>query len=462
MDTKLERVARGVGVLVADKPAGLYQVKLQAGTHTSEELIKLGGGPFVKSYPPLRFSSPVPLDGTYKTHEFHRSNAEECSRVEHVTKGTGSHIYIFARDWTSKNRDQGGKASTGPYENPARGLRLVDESGVELVDFEEQSATELEWEPWAACNVSVEPGSYILRLNAPDGTVWERTLVASPGWQTQCFLLQRDYKDLRIPDLPGATVLLREKGLGFTPGSSELRLIELARLGLMEERPILSAEVEELLAVKFENPMLGIFGAHLLLNLELKRGRPYEPGLLRHVVGKLRDLLNEPHQDVEALAWKAGLGDEDYRFKMPPMLRRSWTLMTHASADRPEVIPQDSLPTRMYDCILAEGPWLVWSGEQSDDEESQVLETLTLCLQSQMPAQEPPGDPEPPGQYAPPSFGESLAQADFEFPQAAPEPKSDIRELTEQLNVPRSVVEKYFKQATDKAKTFKRRDRRRG
>lgn len=457
IDSNLQLVERGVGVLAVERPAGLYQVKLRAGMNTLEDLIALRSEPFSKSYPPLEFSSPVPLIGTFKTHEFHRGSAEGNSKDEHVNKGSGSHIYVFARDWTSKQWTEEASSGAGSYTNPSRGLTLTDASGVELVNFEEQSEVNLSWEPWAACNVSLDPGSYILRLNAPDGSVWERTLIASPNWQTQCFLLQRNFDGHKGPDLAGATVLLKEAGLGFNSDSGEIRLIELARLGLMNQRSILSAEVEELLTRKFDNPLLGIFGAHLLLELEQKRGRIYQKDLLEHVVGKLRHLLVEPHPDVEALAWKAGLGDRNYQFNIPPMLRRSWALMTCASAEWPDAIPQGSLVNRIYDRILAEEPWLTWAAEQLSSDESPIVDTLALYLQSQLPDEQPQ------------LVSESLASAEVVFSQsesdrqeAIPEPKTGIRDLTEQLSIPRSVVEKYLPQAMEKAKELKRQYKRHG
>jgi hypothetical protein len=443
IDSDLQRIAQAVGVLHTEQPAGLYQVKLRAGTSIKEDLIKVGKTPFEKSYPPLAISSPVPLIDTTKTHEFHVHNAEAHSKVQHVDKGSGSFIYIFARDWTSKTPGEGKTVGSEPYVHPARGLRLIDKSGVELVDFENESATDLNWDPWAACNVKIDPGSYILRLHAPDDSVWERTLVASPDWQTQCFLLQRSFGESTGPDLAGATVLTRRPNLGFDPGDNELRLIELARLALINERPILSNEVEDLLTRKFDNPLLGIFGAHLLIELNQSRGRAYEPGLLGHVVERLRNLLKDPHPDVEALACKAGLQDLNYKFEMPPMVRRSWALMTHASAES-DVIPPDSLNTRIYDRILTAEPWLVWSGEQQTDDESQVLETLALYLQ----AQESPQKQRP--------KLESLGAVAFDLPQNNVVETNEVRDLTQQLSIPRSVIEQYLPRARAKAKDLRR------
>jgi hypothetical protein len=445
IDSNLQRVEQAVGFMNTEQPAGLYQVKLRAGTNTLEDLIKVGKEPFNKSYSPLAFSSPVPLKDTLKTHEFHVYNAETHSRVQHVDKGSGSFIYIFARDWTSKKQ---GEKKTEPYVHPARGLRLVDKAGVELVNFEHDSAVELNWEPWAACNVRIDPGSYILRLNAPDGSVWERTLVASSNWQTQCFILQRDFGEFRGPDLAGATVLVRRADVGFESGDKDLRLVELARLALINQRPILSNEVEDLLTRKFDNPLLGIFGGHLLIELEQSRGRAYEPGLLHEVVRNLRRLLHEPHPDVEALACKAGLQDLNYKFEMPPMVRRSWALMTHASADWSDAIPPESLNNRIYDRILAEEPWLLWCGEQSSDDESAVLETLSLYIDAQESAQEQAPQLESARGL---EGGMALAMAQEEVAET-----DQVRDLTQQLSIPRSVVEKYLPRAKEKAKDLRR------
>jgi hypothetical protein len=455
IDSDLQLVGQSVGVLNVEKPAGLYQVKLQEGTNTSEDLIKLGKEPFFKAYPPLEFSSPVPLSDTRKTHEFHRSNAEAHSKVEHVNLGSGSFIYIFARDWTSQSPGETNSPAGGLYSHPARGLTLVDMSGAELVNFGEQSETQLNWEPWAACNVCIDPGSYILRLRTPDGSIWERTLIASPNWQTQCFLLQRDYSDSRGPDLAGATVLIREEDLGFEPNGHELRLVESARLGLMSQRPILSNEVEDLLTRKFENPLLGIFGAHLLIELEQTRGRVYEEGLLQQVVEKLRGLLKAPHPDVEALAWKAGLGDPDYRFEIPPMLRRGWSLMTQASAQAPNVIPANSMNAQIYDRLLAQEPWLIWSGDQQSDDENPALETLALYLQTQE------RDQESATEFERSAAAESTL-ASFELPQDIPDEEDEVRRLTEQLSIPRSIVEECLPQAKEKAKDLRRQSERSG
>jgi hypothetical protein len=128
------------------------------------------------------------------------------------------------------------------------------------------------------------------------------------------------------------------------------------------------------------------------------------------------------------------------------MIRRSWTLMTHASADKGDVIPPDSLNTHIYDRILVAEPWLVWAGEQQADDESQVLETLALYLQAQESAQEQP--PARPGL-------KSLGSVSFDLAPKSVE-TNEVRDLTQQLSIPRSVIEQYLPRAREKAKDLQR------
>jgi len=449
IDRKLQLVKQGVGVLQAEVPSGLYEVKLRTGTSTFEEVISVRA-PVRKTYPALEFSSPVPLDHTHKSHEFHVENAVKHSTHTHVALGAGSHIFLFARDWTSK-KPPAGASAPGTYPNPAKGLSLRDASGGVLVDFEQTGAVGTNWDPWAACNIGVAPGSYLLHLDAPDGTVWERTLVASPGWQTQCFLLQRMFGEDKAADIGGATILMREDGAGFKPDSHQARMSELARLGLVNQRPVLSREMQDLLGDKFENPMLGIFGAHLLLQSEEQARGPYDRSLFSHVVKMLRSLLKAPHPDVEALAWKAGQGDRSFHYLLPPMLRRSWPIVTHASAEWPEVIPPNSVSAGICDSILAEQAWLVWSAEQREADSQEIVETLALYVGAANAA-----EPAPELELAAAAAGGEAPSGDFPPVMASPmPPRGDtervIRKLTEQLSIPRNLVEKYLSAAQSRA-----------
>jgi hypothetical protein len=373
IDSQFHRVARGVGEEVEfPLPRGLYTVKVRTGVECREKLIILSKDDHIP-FDPIEFASPAPLEGTAKTHEFHASNADTYSHSVNETRGQGSQIYVFARDWTAPGPSPLSLTSL----HPARGLTLRDRHGEVLVDFAGPSWPQnLEGEPWAACNTEVDPGTYRLSLKLASNDVLEQTIVASSGWQTQIFLLQREYgfkESDRRADLSNASIFMSRLGSGFhpqklsyeAPDQVDFRLTEMARQGLINERQVLTDEVvRRMLDEKFSNPMLGIYGAHLLLLRE-------EPDreTLRLVLANLRKLLGGSHPDVEALALKLGQGS-DYIFDFPPMLRRSWAYVLKASVRQLNLVPEGSLAYQASDRLWSGNPWLLWrqSSEHTDSE----------------------------------------------------------------------------------------------
>jgi len=220
---------------------------------------------------------------------------------------------------------------------------------------------DLSADPWGACNVEVNPGIYRLRLELPphkgeEPIKLDQTIVALSSWQTQIFLLQRNYgadQTDRRADLAGASILL-SRGPGFDHNRNDFRQTELARLGLTNQRLVVSEELRAILRDKLENPMLGIFAAHLLL-----LNKEPDLALLQTVVTNLRNLLMAPHPDVEALALRFE-PSASYVFQSPPMLRRSWSLIVNATAARPDLVPLGSPAGRIWDRLWEAEPWLLW------------------------------------------------------------------------------------------------------
>ncbi len=348
IDAHFHLVDCGVGrSKIFDLDPGVYTVKVRTGSQTQEDyaILRLGeegdAEPLVKDFPPLKFSSSAPLSNTTKTHEYQMSAAATHSREVHVHAGQGSSIFVFVRDWTPPTRP-----AVPRIGSPARGLTLRDAQGNFIADFARQSVSGNGGDPWSAGNVSVNPGLYRLSLETSSGAKLEQVVIASPGWQTQIFLLQRAYGeslDDRQADLPGASILHSRPQIGFDPSGDDMRLTELIRLGLSESRQILSDRiVDELLWGKFENPMLGIYGAHLLLlNKELASDR------LHLVIANLRELLGRQHPDVEALALKVALDDVPSMLDYPPMLRKSWWYVLDATVRRPDLVPLGSFAANM-------------------------------------------------------------------------------------------------------------------
>jgi hypothetical protein len=370
VDGHFELAARGKGSVESFQlDPGIYKVKVRSGFEAQEAHVVLRPGEkeVEKTFAAIEFASPAPLDHTSKSHDFHVDAAQRESREVHVHAGRGSSIFVFAREWTGPTRTSGAPAVTG---NPAAGLTLLRTDGALVADLGAEAALTADWDPCAGCSIALDPGEYLLRLKLPSGETLEQTVVASRGWQTQLFLLLREYgtgpqgaldggETKRMADLVSSSILLAPLGLGFTADSQELRQLELARLGLANERLVLPDDaVNELLAGKFENPMLGIYGAHLLLLDDKRR----DDRLLHLVIANLRRLLGREHPDVEALALAVHGSPGSYVFHTPPMLQRSWKLIVEASVRSPDVLHPHSLASRVSSHLLSEGPWLLWLG----------------------------------------------------------------------------------------------------
>lgn len=349
IDGDLRLVDRGIGSLTT-KPLdrGIYKVKFSTGAAIQEQHVVLQEPGQVVTIGPMVFASPAPLSGTARTHEYHMYTAQAESRKVHARHGTGSSIFVFAREWT------GGDPAIEAIKslNPVRGIELHTADGAPLEAIETSAVKDSSMpDPWAACNIEVAPGPYRLSLRKPSGERQELMVFAAAGWQTQIFLMQRTTRaKARIADLPKAAIYMARQPAGFSPDDRQARQVELARLGLSHQRKVLSSDIVNMLYQKFDNPMLGILAGHLALMSQ-------QTGLLWIVVQNLRGLLQAPHPDVEALALAAAI--PPLPFSNAPMLRRSWELITRAAATKPEILPPSSPARKFTDHIWSEEPWLI-------------------------------------------------------------------------------------------------------
>lgn len=357
LDANLQMAARGIGRVRADLPPGIYKVKRRVALETQEDLLLHQPPGTDTRYPPLAFSSPAPLALTIERSDGHAEAARRESRVAHVGAGTGASIFVFAR------------GSRTP-EGPATGLRLQTAGGEPVADLEGQSRRgDDPGGPWAACRAEVNPGVYRLSVTMPEGEVFAQSLVAVPGWQTQVFLLRRG-DDPRV-NLGSSAIFMVRDG-EFDPESPDLRLTEIARQGLVNRRPVLSDETRARLRSPLDQPWLGVLAGHLLLQEE----RP-DLDLVKTIVRNLRGLLPAPHPDVEALALMAGL-DTDFRFEVPPMLRRSWSGVVAATGRRGELVPAGSPAAGLFSKLTNQEPWLIW--REAADGDDDVLEIFHTAL----------------------------------------------------------------------------------
>jgi hypothetical protein len=351
-DGNLTPVAQGIRVLEVDLAPGLYEVRFEAGSSVRERLVSLvaGAGPVKINQEQIAFSSAAPLLNTQEEVSEQRDAAARVSERVHRSIGKGGQLLVFVRDQDLRARS-----------NPARGLALHHASG-EMVgeveaDGESGGGSDYAHPPWSGCTYELAPGLWRLRCPAPDlGTV-EQTVAVCKGWQTQVFLQRRASQSggPRRPDLADASVLMASVKDGFKPQLAELRATELARQGLRDRRHVVPKhQLLAMLHKKQKNPMLGIYGAHLMIH-------EADPDLqfIRKVTNNLRKLVGD-HPDVMALelwlAPDADVGD----FSQPPMLQSSWSIVVAATANRPELVPRGSHSAGISQQVLAAGPWLRW------------------------------------------------------------------------------------------------------
>jgi hypothetical protein len=194
----------------------------------------------------------------------------------------------------------------------------------------------------------------------------------------------------RCADLVNGTVLMA-RGMGFLPDDSEVRQGELARLALANGRKVLSADILQILGGKFGNPMLGIFGGHLLLMdaspaIRAAGGAVVTPekkpdlGLLAQVVLNLRGLVGVSHPDVEALA--LACGGTAHRFSTPPMIRRSWALVVDRTVSESDLVPIGSLAADAAAHVLSDEPWLVWTSGDAPGVRGSIERNIASALRS--------------------------------------------------------------------------------
>lgn len=388
IDSFFRVVERGRGIKqIFEMKPGIYTVKVRVGFESREKDFVLIDKPETATFDAIEFPSAIPLVETARTHEYHIDAAERESQIIHLKKGEGSWIFVFARDWKPSDWnlcDSEKQIQTTSL--PHKGLTLKGANGEIIADIEKKAICDNSLDAWAACNVEVNPGQYRLSVEIDSDKTIEQTVVACRGWQTQIFLLQKnyDYKktaEARRADLTNTGILMsrgridaknQKKLIGELNGQNQkmfdaqnpkMRLLDLARLGLTNSRQILpNSDIDRILHGKFENPMLGILGAYLLL-----KGKKTRLKLLKIVVENLRRILGEgTHPDVEALALRVKNKTAVYNFDLPPMLRQSWIQVVNSTARNADLISLESFAGQNAEQMLGDEPWLLYLLKNED------------------------------------------------------------------------------------------------
>jgi hypothetical protein len=373
VDHTFALVDRSIGQL--DKPVtpGVYTVKVRLGDATAERLVVADVDKNVDLSSELTVASAAPISGTSRTHEYHMDAARTESEEVALTAGTGSEVFLMTRSWSAPVMPSGRQAEMS--------LRRPD--GATVAELRNLS-TEVGPDPAGGATIEVDPGAFVLDWYDDDAAVVvEQALYAVAGWQTQVFLL-REPDDDRGSKYRVSMLMTRSD---FQPDDWMARTVEVARSALAAERKVASNTISDSLFAKYDNPMLGLFGAHLMLlareadrnadaeehrGLSKKRPRApveFDQKQFDRVVQNLAGLLGPAHPDVVALTTRTSSPNLTALapVTMPPLLWRSWLLLIEASHDHPSLVPADTwrracrpLPLRPF------LTWLVGSEEEQD------------------------------------------------------------------------------------------------
>jgi len=361
IDHAFNLVHHGVGSFTHSLAPGLYKFKYRRGLAIHETLEEIGDVPRTIEAPQLEFSSSVPLRSTRGAETKHLDAARKLSNETHVTVGSGSRIFAFAR-WLAEDAQHSHDLTTRVTLHKLDGTLLVDLEQHAVVD--DPNATTC-----AGCSIELDPGAYRFRLTRNDEPL-EQIVVAVAGWQTQIFLLHEPSPRGETPPAPLASASILMSHGGFDPESEMLRMADAARIALQEKRTTMPRELlSELLDDNFANPMLGIYAGSAFAT--------QSPEALPRVLFAL-DRLVPGHPDVDALHLAAG--ESNAVIDAPPMLRASWNSIVKASLDGRAFMNPESLAARMPAALLEGTPWLIWSPNAVLDENDAVVRDLSSDL----------------------------------------------------------------------------------
>lgn len=433
IDHSFDLVERSIGELNTEVEQGVYKVKARLGQAIVERLIVLNHDQSVDLSDELAMGSPVPLTGTTTTHEFHAYPARDESHNVKLSAGSGAQVFLCSRRWTSAEPTRSADLPPSPPQ-----LSLHRRDGEMIVDVLESGAGDRSWhDAMLSATIEVDSGPYLLRWSDEFDSTAEQTVTTIREWQTQAFLLEdaRDESNRRY------SVSLLMSRDGFEPDDTMTRLAEEARAALADERKVTSGFINESLFAKFDSPMLGLFGAHLMLlgrdaarkehGETQRRDAPvsFDQPLFDDAVANLISLLGRDQPDVTALATQASnqLLDQLEPVTVPPMLWRSWLLLIEASNDRPDLLPIETWQHVIR--LRPLRPFLVWSPAESETVETWQRDAAQMVLAS-VPAGEPTVDATT---DVTPRLAGDMAPDD---------PGNDPRyRLTQQLLAPRAAID---------------------
>jgi len=427
IDQDFALVDRSVGDFNAELPAGVYKVKAKLADAATERLILLQDDATLDISRDLIVRSAVPLAEASTNRPLDSLQVPEdrgASRVDNRAE-----ILMMTRSDTIA-----GDTSARPPR-----ISLLSTDGKRIASLEPNS---LGLDHQSSTIIQVDPGPYFARREDRFGDAAEQCLYALNGWQTQLFTSEEPGEEDEIGRIRVSVLMSRD---GFDPSDPELHTVEEARTALAEERKIATAELGQLCETT-ENPMLALFGAHLMLiarDTELRESEQRETGRLDRdavtapvqfdqtsfdrIVDRLSVALGPEHADVVALATQRTNQSLDalHPISAPPMLWRSWILLIAASNEVPRLVPIHTWQRTLH--VLPLRPFFLWAPVDEPRINDSLKQSIVTSISANARAAHSPHGPTAPSLAWP----QEPAKSDDE----------DRRRLSAQLLVPRAAID---------------------
>ena len=349
LDGRDTLVGDGFGGVQLDLAPGLYAVQVERAGVYVEKVLRHAGPTDETIDEPLRFSA-VPAADTATSHEYYQGPAMEFSEKATAPTLGGddkASLFIFLRAASGAAK----RVSLDTVQ-----LRILDYDGNEVTRLDHARTKRNDGDGWIAFMAPAPAGSWVLRHDAPEGAASparEMAIATFHGWQSQVFMTISDGL------LFGSASVLMSRA-GFQPFDRLPQAVDSALAGLQNgTNTLLRDERQMLLYGKFDNPMLGLIGAHVLL-----QDPDADAGTIETVLGNMGSLLGPNSPDTRALelivARRRGRPVDPKPFERPPIMRAGLEAVLEAAAAHPSLVPQGGVLDRIAAQRFADSPWSTW------------------------------------------------------------------------------------------------------
>ena len=361
VDAFLGRIRSETGELRTTVAPGMYKAHFISGGTMHDVLLDATrpGQDVVHHQEALDLHSAAPLPMSKSGASVQRTTdvgvqmalAEAMSNDVHLHLGSGSHLFLLVRDETTP----GPLACLDAVEVLAMdGTRLA-----KLRDGRHEPT-----EATAGLSLSLDPGTYRLRVDGGEVGTYEWCVSTVPGMQTQVFLRVERFPsasgDVWSPALRSASLLMVQ-GMGFQPHRPDMRLTELALQALLRGRQVLPERIiPKLLHYELQNPMLGLLAAHMFLVQE--KGRSKHRRMLGEILNYLLHVMPQQPDVLVLQHMLAGSRAKGLPMLLhPPLLRSSWDFVTELSGKGVQMIEPGSPLQRLAPYVIGSRPWLLFA-----------------------------------------------------------------------------------------------------